>query len=177
MSVFCPHCKQRLILEDFKIKSYYAVRDFSTCGDIVVEKKGHVVAPIKVSNLTVKGKEAKEVGKSFSLTVKGDVTEVFAGNHSEQVSKDYYVKGANVVIEGTTSITVKVGQSYIAIEAGGIKIGTTGTLELESVGQLSIKGTSGVKMESPATVDVKGTMTTVKGDGMLTLKGGVVMIN
>ena len=56
MSVFCPHCKKRLILEDFKIKSYYAVRDFSTCGDIVVEKKGYVVAPIRVGNLTVKGK-------------------------------------------------------------------------------------------------------------------------
>jgi cytoskeletal protein CcmA (bactofilin family) len=56
MSVFCPHCKKRLILEDFKIRSYYAVRDFSTCGDIVVERNGHVVAPIKVENLTVKGK-------------------------------------------------------------------------------------------------------------------------
>ncbi|MCH7595365.1 MAG: polymer-forming cytoskeletal protein [Planctomycetes bacterium] len=56
MSIFCPHCKKRLILEDYKITSYYAVREFSTCGDIVVEKKGHVVAPIKVGTLTVKGK-------------------------------------------------------------------------------------------------------------------------
>lgn len=61
MSVFCPHCKKRLILEDFKIRSYYAVRDFSTCGDILVERKGHVVAPIKVGNLTVKGKVQSEV--------------------------------------------------------------------------------------------------------------------
>ena len=56
MSIFCRYCKKRLILEDFKITSYYAVREFFTCGDIVVEKKGHVVAPIKVGNLTVKGK-------------------------------------------------------------------------------------------------------------------------
>ncbi len=56
MSIFCPHCRKRLILEDFKITSYYAVREFFTCGDIVVEKKGHVVAPIKAGNLTVKGK-------------------------------------------------------------------------------------------------------------------------
>jgi len=56
MSVFCPHCNKRLILEDFKIDSYYAVREFSTCGDVVIEKKGHVVAPIKAGNLTVKGK-------------------------------------------------------------------------------------------------------------------------
>ncbi len=56
MSVFCPHCKQRLILEDFKIKSYYAVSRFSTFGDIVVERRGHVVAPVKAGSLTVKGK-------------------------------------------------------------------------------------------------------------------------
>jgi hypothetical protein len=56
MSVFCPHCKKRLILEDFKIKTYYAVSNFSTSGDIVVERKGHVVAPVKAGNLTVKGK-------------------------------------------------------------------------------------------------------------------------
>ena len=56
MSIFCPHCRKRLILEDFKITSYYAVREFFTCGNIVVEKNGHVVAPIKVGNLTVKGK-------------------------------------------------------------------------------------------------------------------------
>ena len=56
MSTACPHCHKRMIIEDFKVDSYYAVRDFSTSGDIVVEKKGHVVAPIKASNLTVKGK-------------------------------------------------------------------------------------------------------------------------
>lgn len=56
MSVFCPHCHKRLILENFKIDSFYAVREFSTCGDVVVEKKGHVVAPIKTGALTVKGK-------------------------------------------------------------------------------------------------------------------------
>ncbi len=67
MSVFCPHCKKRLILEDFKIRTYYAVREFATCGDIVVERKGHVVAPIKVGNLTVKGKVQGNV------TVRGKV--------------------------------------------------------------------------------------------------------
>ena len=56
MSVFCPHCKKRLILENYKIKGYYAVSDFATCGDIVVERRGFVVAPVTVENLTVKGK-------------------------------------------------------------------------------------------------------------------------
>ena len=69
MSVFCPHCKKRLILEDFKIRSYYAVRDFSTCGDIVVERKGHVVAPIKVGNLIVKGKVQGHVVARGKVTI------------------------------------------------------------------------------------------------------------
>jgi len=61
MSVFCSSCRKRLILEDYRIDSYYAVRDFSTCGDIVVEKGGFVVAPIKVGNLTIKGKVQGQV--------------------------------------------------------------------------------------------------------------------
>lgn len=79
MSIFCPHCKKRLILEDFKIQSYYAVRDFATCGDIVVEKSGHVVAPIKVGNLTVKGKVQGRVTARGHVTIhktgwlKGDI--------------------------------------------------------------------------------------------------------
>lgn len=69
MSVFCPHCKQRLILENFKIRSYYAVREFYTCGDIVVERKGHVVAPIRVENLTVKGKVQGNVTARGTVTI------------------------------------------------------------------------------------------------------------
>ena len=69
MSIFCPHCKKRLILEDFKIRSYYAVVDFATCGDIVVERRGHVVAPVKVENLTVKGKLQGHVTARGRVTI------------------------------------------------------------------------------------------------------------
>lgn len=55
MSVVCPHCNKRLIIEDYRIKSYHAVRQLATCGDIVVERRGSVVAMIKAGNLTVKG--------------------------------------------------------------------------------------------------------------------------
>jgi len=79
MSIFCPHCRKRVILEDYKIASYYAVREFYTCGDIVVEKKGHVVAPIKAGNLTVKGKvqgtinARGEVKITKNASMKGDI--------------------------------------------------------------------------------------------------------
>ena len=61
MSIFCPHCRKRLILEDFKITGYHGVREFATCGDVVVERSGNVAAFVKVGSLTVKG------------TVRGDV--------------------------------------------------------------------------------------------------------
>ncbi len=56
LSVFCPHCQKRIVCEDYTIKSYHAVRSFATCGDIVVEKKGHVVAPIRAESLIVHGR-------------------------------------------------------------------------------------------------------------------------
>lgn len=56
MSVFCPHCRKRLIIQDFKIKSYHSASNFATCGRVIVERKGHVVAPIVVGELTIKGK-------------------------------------------------------------------------------------------------------------------------
>jgi len=69
MSIFCPHCRKRVILEDYKITSYYAVREFFTCGDIVVEKKGQVIAPIKVGNLVVKGKVQGTVTAQGTVTL------------------------------------------------------------------------------------------------------------
>jgi hypothetical protein len=76
-----------------------------------------------------------------------------------------------------TNVTIKVGQSYIAIESGGIKIGTMGTLELESKGTLNVKGTAGVKVESPANVEAQGKTTFVRGSVAVQVQGGVVKIN
>lgn len=92
MSIFCPHCRKRLILEDYKITTYYAVRDFSTCGDIVVEKTGHVVAPIKVGNLTVKGKVQGQI------TARGEV------NIGKSGSIKGEIEAASIVIEPGASV-------------------------------------------------------------------------
>src|SRR5262245_44330679 len=91
LSTACPHCHRRLILEDFKVDTYYAVRDFSTSGDIVVEKKGHVVAPIKAANLTVKGKV------QGAVTALGEV----------KLTKTGYLKG-------------EIAARSLCVEAGGI---------------------------------------------------------
>ncbi len=131
------------------------------------------------------GKAAQQVTGSLSLEVDGDVAEVFKGNHSETVTKDLYLKADNIVVEALTNLTVKVGSSYIAIESGGITIGTTGTLELKSSGPMSakteatldIQATGPLSAKSNAQAEVSAPQTSVKGDGMVTIKGGMVMIN
>ena len=128
-------------------------------------------------NLKVIGQEAKEIGGKLSLKVSGDAAEKIEGSHSEITTGDNYIKSSNLVLEGTDNVTVKVGQSYIAIESSGIKIGTTGTIELEATNSVTVKGTAGVTVESPATAEIKSTNTTVNGDAILTLKGGLVKIN
>lgn len=137
----------------------------------------HIEAIGKDRHLKVAGKEAKAIDGSLSLTVKGDVIEVFKANHSEEVGGDYYLKAANIVIEAMSNVTIKVGQSYVAIESGGIKIGTTGQIVLEGMNTVSVKGTAGLTLESAATAELKSPMTTVKGDAVLTVQGGMVKIN
>ena len=41
----------------------------------------------------------------------------------------------------------------------------------------SKKGTAGLTLESPAQAELKSTNTTVKGDAMTTIEGGLVKIN
>ncbi len=109
-------------------------------------------------NLKVGGKEAVEITKSKSLKVTGAVIEEFKDCHSEVVTKDYYLKADNICIEALTNITIKVGQSYIAIESGGIKIGTTGTIETESTGDTTLKATQNLNAEATLKMALKGTM-------------------
>lgn len=144
-------------------------------------------------HLTVEGKQAIAIVGSHSMQVGEDVAEIFESDMSTEVSGDLYIKAKNIVIEAETNITIKVGDTFVAMESSGLKIGTNGeivldakkditqktlkNIGLEATSKLKAKGAAGVTVESPATVDLKGTKTTVNGDGMLTLKGGVVMIN
>jgi type VI secretion system secreted protein VgrG len=145
--------EQHLIVKDCKIDQIEKDREETVNGDHK-EKIG------KDRNLKVAGKEAKAVDGSLSLTVKGDVNEVFKGSHAEETTGQYYVKGKDVIIEGVSSVTIKVGGSSIAMDATGI----------------TIKGVK-VEIEGEATLDAKSPLTTVKADGVLTLKGATTMIN
>ena len=80
MSVFCPKCHKRIILENLKIRTYFAVTEFATSGDVVIERKGFVVAPIRADNVMIKGRMQGEIDARGRVTIsktgqmKGDVT-------------------------------------------------------------------------------------------------------
>jgi cytoskeletal protein CcmA (bactofilin family) len=44
MTTSCPKCSRPLVIEDVVIKVAYAVRKIQTCGRLVVQKKGRVIA-------------------------------------------------------------------------------------------------------------------------------------
>ena len=73
-------------------------------------------------HLTISGKEAISITGSHSLSVTGDVIEQFKGNHSSQVTQNLYLKGMQVVVEGMTGLTIKVGGSFVTLNAGGVQI-------------------------------------------------------
>ena len=142
--------------------------------------------------LKVVGKEGIEVDGDHSLTVKANVIEVFKQNHSEEVSNDYYLLADNICIEAKTNITLKVGNTSIAMEADGITILTDGNIKVEAKQDISVKtkmgltmeatlemglkGTAGFKAESTAQAELSSPQTTVSGKGMLTLSGAQIVI-
>ncbi|MBC7783974.1 MAG: polymer-forming cytoskeletal protein [Burkholderiales bacterium] len=77
----CKHCYKSLKVEDILIKQYEARRSIETCGMVVVEKRGHVVADrILCGGLIVRGKVKGAVTSRGSVLVGpeadliGDVT-------------------------------------------------------------------------------------------------------
>lgn len=55
MSVSCRHCHRRVIIEDLEIKTYHAVVRIATAGKVEVQKKGTLVADVRVNELLVEG--------------------------------------------------------------------------------------------------------------------------
>jgi type VI secretion system secreted protein VgrG len=86
--------------------------------------------------------------------------------------------------QGNDEITVGMGNRTVKVNSGKITEEAMQSIELK-VGQNSVKiDQTGVtikglmiKIEGQTTTDLKGLTTTVSGDAMLTVKGGVVMIN
>jgi len=108
--------------------------------------------------------ETIEMGNE-TLTIKtgNRVESIDKGNETLTIkmgNRDTNIKMGKDTLEAMQSIEMKVGSNSIKIDQSGI----------------TIKGLM-IKIEGTTMAEMKSPMTTVKGDGMLTLKGGITMIN
>ncbi len=119
---------------------------------------------------------------SRSLTVwKDDSTTVKTGNQSVTIEKG---NQTTQVDTGNVEVALKMGNQTFKLDTGGHTTEAMQKIELKVGGNsitidqagITIKGIM-VSVQGSATAEVKSAMTTVKGDGMLTMKGGVAMIN
>ena len=124
--------------------------------DSLLLSKGNLSVEASKGNIT-----NKLGGGKFQVDAKQGV-ELKGGSNEAKVTPSAIemTVGGNSIKMDNSGIELKVGANSVKIEMGGI----------------TVKGVQ-VKIEGQASAEVKSPMTTVKGDGMLTIKGGMTMIN
>ncbi|MBL8851149.1 MAG: type VI secretion system tip protein VgrG [Planctomycetaceae bacterium] len=142
------------------IKEIDRVVNIDKGADKLTVSKGNRTVTISEGNLETtisKGNHTVTVSKGNQ-----DVT-VSQGNQTVTVSQGdqtITISAGKCTIEAGTSIELKVGSSSLKIESSAITISSS---------DISVKGQGSAEVASPST--------TIKGDGTLTLKGGMVAIN
>lgn len=138
---------------------------FRAQKDMLVEVKNDQT--LKILNCRMKEVKVDETVKidgKQAFTIKGDRSaEIAQGNDS------LTVKSGNIAVKASMG---KIGQE--AMQAIELKVGSS-SIKIDQTG-VTIKGLM-IKIEGTAMADVKSPMTKVSGDGMLVLKGGLLMIN
>lgn len=130
-----------------------------------VEDGNQTVSIKKDHTETIEGKSTNTITGNYTQTIKqGNITRtVERGDETVKVSMgDHSLKTSvgSITEEALKKIEMKVGPNSITIDQSGI----------------TIKGLM-VKIEGTTMFEAKAPMSTVKGDAMLILKGGMTMIN
>jgi len=170
MTVSVKNDEQRTVLHDRTTEV--------TNDDTRTVKEGDDTTTIEQGKQTVTVKQGDQVigvdkgdqkvtikmGKQVVTLDKGDQQVTLKmGNQTTKLNKgNVTLKAAlgKVTIEAMQGIELKVGQSSIKLDQKGVTV--SGMM---------------LKLEGKMQTELKGVMTTVKGDGMLTVKGGIAMIN
>ena len=107
----CKHCYKSLKVEDILIKAYEARRSIETCGVVVVEKKGNVVADrVLCGGLIVRGKVKATVSSRGTVLVGpdadliGDVTAPTLAVGAGAVLNGHYRVTGNRPVEGDAAL-------------------------------------------------------------------------
>ena len=163
-----------------------------TGNETLTVKKGKRTVEIQTDDESLKvtkGNRAVEVtegndthtvkggNRSVEVTKGNDTLSIKAGTQATDAAKSITLKVGGSTIEiKPQEITLTVGANTIAMKPAGITL-TVGasTVELAQQG-VTTKGMN-VKAEATLQAEIKGLMSQIGGDAMLTLKGGVTMIN
>jgi len=168
-------------------------------GDQTIEIYNNQV--LKVGKSGCKdGSQTEEIFKDRTITLKtgDDTLTIKQGSQTEEIFKDRAVtlKTGNDTLtlnQGDMSVTLKMGNQTTTLKLGNqttklvagaskteamqgieFKVGAN-SIKIDPSG-ITIKGIM-VKVEGSAMAQLKSPKTTVAGDGMLTVKGGITMIN
>ncbi len=137
-------------------------------------EEGHQTVAIKQNHTeTIEGNAEQTIKGTSDQTITGDTTQTIEqGNLTRKVSS------------GNEAVTISMGDFTLDTSLGSVAITAMNEISLTVGGNSITIDQSGitisgimVTVEGQATVDVGSPMTTVSGDGMLTLDGGVTMIN
>ena len=140
---------------------------------------------LKIDNcriVTVKKDETVDIQNNQTIKVKQNHSlTVTSGNHSIEVSQGNHSMKVDTgnhstdVAMGNVSLKADAGQiSHEAMQSIVLKVGGS-SIKLDPTG-VTITAMM-VKIQGQTMTQIQGTMTQVSGDGMLTLKGGIMMIN
>lgn len=124
--------------------------------------------------------------KNFTRIVENnDVQKIgFEKTDAGDQTVDIYNNRSVTLDQGNDLLTVKTGNRTVKVDSGKIEEEAAQSIELK-VGGSSIKiepscitiKSMTIKIQADTSAELKGLQTTVSGDGMLTLKGGLVKIN
>ena len=111
--------------------------------------------------ILIKQNRQEEVKGTETIKIVKDRQTTIDSNDTLKVRKKIVIDaGQEIVITAKSKITIKVGKSSITLDPASLKIATTL-----------------LDMQGKATAKLSSAKTDIEGKGMLTAKGGVVMIN
>ncbi|MEO1470680.1 MAG: type VI secretion system tip protein TssI/VgrG [Pseudomonadota bacterium] len=152
-------------------------------------------------NYTVEDDRTVKMNKNHTEEVAKDQKSTIGSNQTVDIGKNQTVDigsnqaidvGQNITIEAGTKITLKCGQSSIVMDMNSITLksmditctaqmnfAASGSMAAEMTSDMTatVSGSLSAELSSDLATSVGGTMVDVGGDAMLTLKGGITMIN
>jgi type VI secretion system secreted protein VgrG len=139
--------------------------------------------------ITIQGKRTETVQKTEAVTVQQDRTHTIQGKDTATVTGNSTL----TVSSGNRAVTLDSGNYTLTASAGNITLGASaGKVTIEAMQSIELKvggnsvkiDQSGVtvkgilvKLTADGAANLEGSMTTVKGSGMLALSGGLIKLN